>query len=54
MRPPSKTLYAAGTPVPIGLWPYDSLETGEAFDQGTADPFGNLGDIDLDAEDEQD
>lgn len=47
-RDGSRRLYAASSPVVIGVWPYSAAET-EPFDQGDiGDAFEDLGSVDMD------
>lgn len=49
----SNRIQPAGPPVPMGLWPYGSGDGPPgSFDQGSPDPFVDLGDLDLELGDE--
>lgn len=45
-------LQAVGVPSPIGMWPYEAAAEG-TFDQQVEDPFLDLGDLDIDDEDDE-
>lgn len=45
-------LQAVGVPSPMGMWPYEAA-AGGTFDQQVEDPFLDLGDLDIDDEDDE-